>query len=143
MLAAMAMVLDKSTEELISRIGHDGSEIVFPDLPEPAKRRGFHIQEFISMILESKFAMTEIAVLPCSTPDGVHEYPINFPNFEQRFLDFMHIVPGIITGSAAKWGHAVAWNGWRIYDPLGEIYYYDECTLQIDIFYRFDRIKSL
>lgn len=143
LLASMAMVLDKSIKELIEKIGHDGSEIVFPELPEPGRRRGFHIQEFIRVILESGYSVMPIEALPCSTPDGEHEYSIDFLNFEDRFRDLMATVPGIITGSASKWNHAVAWSGWRIYDPLGEIYNYEKCTLQIDVFYRFDRIKSL
>ncbi len=143
LLASMSMVLGKSTQELIDRVGHDGSEIVFPHLPEPAKRRGFHIQEFIPLILESGFAMTAIEVLPYSTPDGKHEYPIDFPNYEKRFRNLMSTARGILTGLMSRWHHAVAWNGCRVFDPFGEIYSYEKRTLRIDAFYRFDQIKSL
>lgn len=30
-------------------LGHDGSEIVWPELPEPQCRRGFHIQEMVDL----------------------------------------------------------------------------------------------
>ena len=33
---AFAMALDMPVADLLAAIGHDGSEIVFPNLPEPA-----------------------------------------------------------------------------------------------------------
>ena len=144
LLASVAMVLDKSIEELVGAVGHDGSDIVFPHLPEPGKRRGFHIQEFISVILKSGFAMTPIEVLPYSTPDGKHEFPVDFPNHEERFWNLMYNSVGILTGLRTRWRHAVAWNGKRIYDPLGSVYsHHDIQNFRIDVFYRFDQIKSL
>lgn len=144
MLASVAMVLDKTTNELIEAVGHNGSQIIFPELPEPAKRRGFHIQEFIPMILKSGFAMTTIEVLPYSTPDGKHEFPIDFPNYEERFWNLMSNSIGILTGLRTRWRHAVAWNGKRIYDPIGSVYgHHDTQNFRIDVFYRFDKIKSL
>lgn len=143
LLASMAMVLDKSIEELIEAVGHNGSNIVFWNLPEPGKRRGFHIQEFIPMILKSGFAMTPIEVLPYSTPDGVHEFPIDLPNYEERLWNLMNGHRGILTGLRTRWRHAVAWNGKRIYDPLGSIYgHHNIQNFKIDVFYRFDQIKS-
>jgi hypothetical protein len=141
-LASVAMVLDWSTKELIEEIGHDGSEVIFPDLPEPAKRRGFHIQEFVPLILKSGFSATAIFVLPCSTPDGNHFYDVPIKDPEVRFRDLVGENVGIFTGIMHKWHHAVAWDGYRIYDPSRGICFYDECELQIDCFYRFDRIKS-
>lgn len=144
LLASMAMVLDRSTEKLIEAIGHDGSEIMFPDLLEPAKRRGFHIQEFISLILESGYAVTAIEVLPYSTPDGEHEFPINFPNFENRFWNLTYCVPGIFTGMRPQRRHAVAWDGYKIYDPLGSVYERKEIkNFDIDIFHRFDQYDRI
>lgn len=144
LLASMAMVLEKSIQELIWEVGHDGSEIVFPQLPEPAKRRGFHIQEFISTILKSGFAVTAIESLPCSTPDGKHEYSINFPWNEKRFWGLTVGNKGILTGLRTKWRHAVAWNGVKVFDPLGSIYRIPDIqNFSIDVFYRFDQIKSL
>ena len=142
LLASMAMVLNKTTDELIEEIGHNGSVVVFPELPEPAKREGFHIQEFIPIILKSGFSMMAIEALPYSTPDGKHEWPVKFAHQWQRFWMLTDKVPGIFTGLSTKWRHAVAWDGNKFYDPKGEIYYHDKCPIQIDVFYRFDRIKS-
>lgn len=142
LLASMAMVLDKTTDELVKEIGHDGSQIVFPHLPEPGRREGFHIQEFIPIILKSGFSMMAIEALPYSTPDGKHEWPVMFKNNEERFWDLSNWVPGIFTGLATKWRHAIAWDGNQFYDPRGQIYDYDECPIQVDVFYRFDQIKS-
>jgi len=35
------MVLDISTADFFGLVGHDGSEIAFPALPDPMARRGF------------------------------------------------------------------------------------------------------
>jgi len=142
MLASTAMVLDTTIKDLIKEIGHDGGKIIFPELPEPARRRGFHIQEFVPLILKSGFAMTPIEVLPCSTPDGQHQFNIPLGDYELRFWKLVGVNMGIFTGKMRKWHHAVAWDGARIYDPSRGICYSHDCNLQIDCFYRFDQIKS-
>ena len=38
-------------EKIIELYGHDGSEILWPELSEPLKRRGFHWQETIQVCL--------------------------------------------------------------------------------------------
>lgn len=145
MLCSVAMVLDMEIIELIRKIGHNGSKVVFPVLPEPGRRRGFHLQEFITIAIDRGFAVTPIEALPYATPDGKHEYPINFPDFKIRFQKYMIGVPGILTGLARQWRHAVAWNGKDIYDPRGQICSFKELKrsgMNIDIFWRFDQIKS-
>jgi hypothetical protein len=44
-LDAFCKAANISQEELLPLLGHDGSEIVFPDLPEPSCRRGFDPRE--------------------------------------------------------------------------------------------------
>ena len=46
---SFAMILDVDVNELIRKIGHDGSEILWPNLEEPYCRRAFHIEE-IAMV---------------------------------------------------------------------------------------------
>lgn len=143
LLASVAMVLEMTIEELIEEVGHDGSEIVCPDLKSPGNRKAFHIQEFISIILEKGFAITDVAIRPVSTPDGKCEYEIKFPDSMKRFRRLMAGVKGIIVGKNREWYHAVAWDGKIIYDPAGHIYSFDEMTMDILTFYRFDQIKSV
>ena len=137
-LASAAMVLDTDCKSLIEMIGHDGSEIVLPSLPEPAKRRGFHLQEIIDCAIRLSYTVTPIETLPYSTPDGKAEFPVDFQiSRESRLTNYMNNSKGIITGLARKFRHAVAWNGSKIYDPHGLIYPFNDCKIEIDCFWMF------
>lgn len=146
-LASAAMVFDTDYKTLIEMIGHDGSEVVLPSLPEPAKRRGFHMQEIIDCAIKLSHAVVPIEVLPYSTPDGKAEFPINFKirtdnnlfNWDNRsrLLHYMTNGEGIITGLARKFRHAVAWDGHKIYDPHGLTYSFNDCKIEIDCFWMF------
>ena len=140
-LAAVATVLDEDQQKLIEEIGHDGSEIVLPTLPEPARRQGFHLQELIDCAIRREFAVTPIEVLPYSTPDGKAEFPVNFPEGnKERLFKYLHNNIGIFTGLAKQWRHAVAWDSKQIYDPHGLIYHFQDCKIKIDCFWRFDKM---
>lgn len=142
--ASAAMILDIELKKLIEYIGHDGSGIVFPDLPEPGKRRGFHMQEIIPIAWSYGFAVTPIEARPCSTPDGKNEFEIEFPeSLEDRFKIHLDGCRGIITGQRARWFHATAWSDGLIHDPIGKVYPYEEIEMGIDTFWRFDEIKSV
>jgi len=136
------MVIDEGWRKLIEEVGHDGSEIVLPTLPNPGCRRGFHLQELIPLALKRKFAVTPIEALPYSTPDGKSEFPVDFPEGnEKRLQNYMKNSQGVLCGLAGKWRHAVAWTGTQVYDSRGIIYSLDDCKIDIEIYYRFDRIK--
>lgn len=152
-LASAAMVLDTDCKTLTEMIGHDGSEIVLPSLPEPAKRRGFHLQEIIDCAIKLGYTVTPIEVLPYSTPDGKAEFPVNFKirtdgnlfywDNKSRLLSYMKDTKGIITGLASQWRHALAWDGKKIYDPHGLVYSFQDCKIKIDCFWMFTKIKSI
>ncbi len=139
LLASAAMVLDVHPDVLTQLIGHDGSEIIFPKLPEPLNKRVFHVQEIIDCAIEYRYAVTEIQAIPCLTPNGKDEYPVKFPNknrFENHFNDNI----GIIVGQTEKCGHAIAWDGKMCFDPRGFVCSYEDCDMDILSFYRFDNI---
>ena len=142
-LAAVAMVIDEDQRKLIEEIGHDGSEIVLPELPEPARRRGFHFQELIDCAIKRDFTVTPIEVLPYSTPDGTHEFRIDFKiDRRERLIKYMQNTKGVLTGLARQWRHAIAWDGTRYFDPRGQASI-DMPDLTIDVYYRFHKIKSI
>ena len=68
--SAFAMVLDISTADFFGLVGHDGSQIAFPMLPDPMARRGLHIQECIAACTKLGYAVTPIELFPViqSTP---------------------------------------------------------------------------
>lgn len=139
LLASAAMVLDVHPDILIELIGHDGKKVIFPELPEAINKCGFHTQEIIDCAIKYGYAVTEIQAISCSTPDGKHEYIVEFSN-EKRFENHMDNNIGILTGSINGHGHAVAWDGKMCFDPKGFICTYEDCDMDISSFYRFDKI---
>lgn len=143
LLASAAMVLDTDCDTLIKMTGHNGDEIVLPLLPEPARRKGHHLQEIIDCAIKFEYAVTPIEVLPYSTPDGLAEFPVEFPEGnKERLLRYMANGKGILTGLGSQWRHALSWNGKQIYDPNGFIYFFHDIKIKIDCFWRFDKISK-
>ncbi len=143
LLASAAMVLDIDREKLIKLIGHDGGEIVFPDQPEPMKRQGFHIQEIIDVAVRMHFSVMPIEVIPSSTSDGVNNFDIKIADPGIRLKRHMSQNPGIIVGRSRRMNHAVAWNGVKVYDPMGKVYPFDDIKMGVQVYYRFTKIKSV
>ena len=144
LITSAAMVLNTDIKSLTDMIGHDGSAIVLPLLPEPARRRGHHLQEIIDCALKLGYTVTPIEALPWSTPDGKSEYPIDFQiNHNERLSNYMQNSIGILTGLGRQWRHAMAWDGGRVYDPHGDIYSFCDCRIIIDCFWMFHKIKSV
>lgn len=140
-LAAAAMVTGKSLEELIELIGHDGSEIIHPELNPPGNRKGFHMQEIIDACLELGWAIVPIEAIPAQTATGVDCYTLEskrFKNHEDRFLHHLLGSKGILLGATKGYWHAVAWNGKKIFDPRGKKYTLSEAKgIDFKIYYRF------
>ena len=85
---AFAMALDMPVADLLAAIGHDGSEIVFPSLPEPLCRRCFHIQELIQVCLGSRLRRhAQSNCSPCLQPTeaGPHKTVLYPDNNWRRF----------------------------------------------------------
>lgn len=109
--ASFAMILDITFETMIRHIGHDGSEIVHPDLPEPLCRRTFHIDECTLVAVMLGHSITTLHFMPQLTTDGTHM--IDIPMDTDYLLRFR----GVLTGRGRDVGHAVAWDGTYVYDP--------------------------
>lgn len=92
--ATLAMVTDLTIADILSVIGHDGSETVDAEQPEPYCRRGFEWQEIVKAALHLGIALVE--------------YPDILP------------MRGILLGTSQNdIPHAVAWSGELIHDPAG------------------------
>jgi len=135
--AALAMVFDCTIKEIIDYVGHDGSEIL-NTLPEPACRKGLHIQEGIDVANVFGLSMTPIEAQPVQLNSEQHEFDLTkwgmFPTTEDRFRFYLDYNIGIIVGKARKHWHTVAWDG-VIYDPQGRIYSLDDCKINIQTFW--------
>ena len=139
-LAAAAMVMDIDLVELKKLIGHDGSEIIFPNSPEPYCCRGFHIQEIIDQAFLNGWSVMyiqrEFGLEPFIGEDP--PFIINVP--DKRMATYLKKFPGIIAGANNNKNHAVAWNGKMIYDPSGRIYSLREFNYNIQEFWAFSSI---
>ena len=135
---AFAMALDMPVADLLAAIGHDGSEIIFPSLPEPLCRRCFHVQELIQVALARGLAVTPVELFPVLQPTeaGPFHKTVLYPdNNWRRFEETIRASLGVIAGTGARLGHTVAYDHGRIYDPRGPIYDYSRLACEAHQFY--------
>lgn len=130
---AFAIVTGLSLQEIFDRVGHDGSEIVWPTLPEPLCRRSFCVQEVAQAL------RPEWACMP------MHEAIRLGPNMEHLLevkLDF-NITRGVIMGQGIRYRHAVAYIDGKIIDPKGAVYSLPTVLFQPDEWYAVDLISLI
>lgn len=125
LIYSAAMILDIEAERLMSEIGHDGLDIWWSRFDDNRKYRGHHIQEIIDCFLRRRKALVPIDIIPASAPDGhpdlvcteIYRHP------DARFWEYILNRKAILIGrNMAGNGHAVAWDGSKIFDPIGTIY---------------------
>lgn len=129
---SFAMALDKEVQQVLSLVGHNGSEIIWPKLKEPYCRRSFHIQEMILISYALGYTCTPFEAIPVSKPLGATEpYAIDIATPQGRMNDLLFDNYGVLIG-LGKSGlpHAVAWDGYQIFDPNGTIYNISSFTLE-------------
>ena len=127
-ITALAMTLNVPVADLVSQLGHDGSEIVFPSLAEPMCRRGFHSQELIHLAWQHGFTVTAFSLFPAVAPSFGNEPKVTviFDGSEDnnwaRFTDILNATEGILEGDSGKCQHAVHYRHGEIFDPDGGQY---------------------
>lgn len=141
---SFAIALNIPVEQILADVGHDGSEIVFPMLPEPLRRRCFHIQEMIRVAIARGFTVTPVELFPVLSPTPRFRHIVYFPGGNwPRFIETVYTSAGVLTGTGKRVGHATAYDHGRVYDPKGQIYeftldaaeanqFYVQCAWRID-----------
>jgi hypothetical protein len=135
---AVAMVLGVEVETVIQAVGHDGSEIVWPSLEDPFRRRCFHPQE-IQDAVEKAFHC--VMVIYDLDPVSYNEFSdkIFRPCGKERVKKVLESYDGVLAGITMKgnFRHAVAWNKQKqlCYDPMGHRYGID--LFKPEFFFRF------
>ncbi len=131
-LAAWCMATGIPFDVALLDIGHDGSEILNPDIPEPHGRRGFHTQELVELALKYGDHPVLWEVLP-SIQAGTRFYYSPWmdsnESVAQRFKEMHHLIStgyGVLEGVVRICHHAVAYNFGTIYDPNGDVYEYSK-----------------
>ncbi len=125
--ASFATVLNIDLSEILTKLKHDGSKILWPDLPEPMCRQSFHVQELIlySFIYHNYLTVT-LDMIPESAPsvkDNLIESNKLFKH-QRIIIELMSEYDGVVTGKTHKGvGHALAWCSKenRSYDSGGYI----------------------
>ena len=145
MATSVAMALDTQTANVVRLCGHSGDGLPWPP-PFDHIREGFHIHELIDVVwLYFSKTLTPFIRCPMVTPrDECPEQPATFTecDAETRFIKRMWSRTGILTGvvksGCVEIGHAVAWDGHKIYDPRGYIYPFtarDKYGYEPDVFW--------
>lgn len=132
LITSAAMVLDETVKNLVDELGQDGSEIWWPGLAEPFNRRAFHIQEIIELCCKRDVSLTPIELKPMCMPSGCGGYArsVTLRDPETRVLKHLQS-KGILVGLGRHGGaHAAAWDGVKVYDPMGTVYSIADFTIQ-------------
>jgi hypothetical protein len=139
---AFAMVLSIDVARLVEMVGHDGSEIYWPDLPSPLSRRGFHIQEMIEVADQLGWSVTPFDARLFSGGPGKN--PIEILLREPPALRMQRVMnrrAGVINGSTLRgMGHSVAWDGHNAIDTNAT--QFDLSRLNIHSFYELTRRRG-
>jgi hypothetical protein len=96
--------------DVINFVGHDGSEILFPEENAPFDRRGFHYQEMLDYALvcgRCLLAIDRVMVID-------HEQ--GYPN-DKRFNEYLNEFIGILGGMGSQGPHVWAWDGKVCFNP--------------------------
>jgi len=127
-VTAFAMALRVPVAELIEKIGHDGSQIIFPALEDPMCRRGFHSQELIRVAWQYGFACTPIELFPrIESTCGNYNCRLgqNESKCWEAFTDDIMMTFGVLEGQGRHCHHAVQYRHGVIWDPDdGDSYFY-------------------
>jgi len=137
-ITSWAMALDMPVCYAVDLIGHDGGEVVFPELAEPRCRRGHHQQELVELAMRNGVYPTPYQVLPSLRSEcGQFSHPIyayTIPRFE-IFSDLIKSTKGVLEGQCLRCHHAVAYDHGRIFDPDGQEFTYSAKNCEAHGFY--------
>lgn len=130
------MVLDISAADFFGLVGHDGSQIAFPMLPDPMARRGLHVQECIAACMKLGYAVTPVELFPVirATPPHDQNVVVLFGDDEaanwQRFEQVIQTSVGVLEGVGRRCRHAVAYDCGVVFDPDGCQYPYSRTACE-------------
>lgn len=108
LLYATSLVSGYVDSVIIKFVGHDGSEIIDPNLPEPLKRRGFLPHEMIAFLWSKNFAPVSFynhQIMLCDNKEIIVENQ----HFGQSFNQAMKIFDCILIVPKEQYEHAYAW----------------------------------
>lgn len=120
--SAFAMVTDSLPKDIIEYCGHDGSEVLWPELPEPMCRRAFSLEEMLDYCLSQCYCPVTIqrhtAYSPLEADTAFNPYDDEMSRIKHYLLNRPAVLLGI---NSLGNRHAVAWDHveQKIFDPKG------------------------
>ncbi len=134
-LYSAAMVLDIDPEILEKELGHDGLAVQYPDLPEPSCFRSHHMQEILDSFISRGYGLMLIELMPRSGPQGRPDLFHKIFDDVKGVLRFLEVLKGrhaILIGQNPESGgnHAYAWDGSKVFDPLGRYLEIDKIPIR-------------
>lgn len=129
-LAAFSMVSGTPFETLQDWVGHDGSELVFPDLGDSRGRRSFTAQECMMALFKHKrltFLTIELDLDCILSPDHIFTVHCPLETLQEFLTDNDAVLSGQIHGKQ----HSLAWcrETKMLLDPSGFIYPLDKLVV--------------
>lgn len=128
LITAYAMVFDETIDRLIELIGHDGSQIIWPQQDEPKRRAGHTHHEMQYVARRLGFFLADYK--PCFGYAPPGESKLMTRSFFGQWVDVLAAHDGVLSGSykGRTNNHAVAWSAKEglIYDPTGHTASIDE-----------------
>lgn len=116
LLTAFASVAGIKVQKFIELVGHDGKELVWPQLLSPQCFRNWHYQELIKACLSIGWAVTPIdRWIETSPGPGIQSYEINHSDYFDSLLVGAKGVVAVKTNKGI--GHALIFDQGKFYDP--------------------------
>lgn len=112
-IKAMSMVTGINEAKIIKQVGHDGTQIVFPNARFPYCCRGFHKQELIDVAIKNQWMVITVQSNPGLSPFVGDDPDFSIPWDLAWYLDNFD---GIICGANSDRSHAVAWVNKQLID---------------------------
>lgn len=120
MATAFSMVLGIPVSDFFAKLGHDGSQRL-SDVPDPAGRRGIHVQECIYVAQMLGHSVTPVELMPqIQTYSGKTisvEYHADARVNLERFQNLIRTTSGVVTGFTKVFAHAMAFEHGHMFDP--------------------------
>jgi hypothetical protein len=129
--ASIATCIDKEVNEVIKLIGHDGSEIMWPENEEPLNRRGFCVEEIVDVLFLIGYTPTWIDFDPMMMEQvnfQIKELPTILT--KKARVAFYLRYPGVLFGRKGEVYHCTAWDGRKVLDPCGDVYNINDFKLE-------------
>jgi hypothetical protein len=125
MPTALAMLAGVSVEKVFETIGHDGSQILWPQYDDPFRRQSFCDNEIVFAAFEFGIGLVELSEKVKYHPYGEEEGAIDVDIDDQKTVDLLSRYDALVLGVGTSGvPHAVAWNHRKqlIFDPNGSRY---------------------